>query len=64
MRLVGVDDARIVCELGRDGEPGVPRREQDVAEDAVAVEIEPTVGRRHALDPCAVKALVPAAALP
>ena len=63
MRLVGVDDARVACELRRHGEPGVSRREQDMAKDAVAVEIEAAVGRQHALDPRAAEALVPAAAL-
>ena len=64
MRLVGVDDSRVVGELGRQCEPGVSRRQQDVAEDAVAVEIEATVGCQHTLDPRAAEALVPAAALP
>jgi hypothetical protein len=64
VRLVGVDDSRVVGELRRQCEPGVSRRQQDVAKDAVAVELEAALGHRDTCDPRAVEALVPAAALP
>ena len=41
MRLVGVDHAWVVPELFRRCETGVARRDEDVAERATAVELEP-----------------------
>ena len=47
VRLVGVDATGIVLQLFGHGEGRVPRRQQDVAERAVAVELEPVGDRRH-----------------
>ena len=64
VRLVGVHGARVALELGRPGQAGVAGGEQDVAEDAVPVELEAAVHGSDALDPGPPEALVPAAARP
>ena len=51
VRLVGVDDAGIGRELGRQREPGVAGGQQDVPKATVPVELEAAVDRPHALDP-------------
>src|SRR5581483_5739626 len=61
VRLVGVDDTPVVAQLGRHVEARVPKRQKDVAEDAVAVELEAAVDGAHTLDAPQAKALVPTA---
>ena len=63
MRLVRVDDAWIVAQLGRHVQARVARRQQHVPEHAVPVELEASVDCAHALDPRSTHAPLPAAAL-
>ena len=61
VRRIGVDRARVVLELRRQRETRVPRREQDVAEGAVRIELEAAVDRPHLLHTGLPPAPVPAA---
>ena len=54
-----MDDPRVLPELVRNGEAGVPGREENMGEDAPAADLEAAVNRPHALDTCASKAPVP-----
>ena len=62
VRLVGMDDARIALEVGRDRRSRMPRREQYVAERAAPVELEAAVDGADALDPPLHDGFVPARA--
>ena len=60
VRLVRVHRAGVALEPLGPGEARVARREQDVREDAVPVDLEPALDRPHALDARGLEALVPA----
>ena len=57
--LVGVHGARVAHELGRDREPRMTGRQEDVAEDVPLVQLEPALDGAHIPDAGCAEAVVP-----